>query len=116
MQAFNWAGVAIAIVSLITAWLSGRSARAAAKYSADSSTTNSRILAETEAYKRARAMDVETIERQGKEIDEIREQNRALRAKVRELIASNEKLLEENIDLRRRLTVLEHQIGENHGQ
>ena len=107
MKGSDWAAVVVALISILSAVLAGRSARRAAKYDSDASVTNSRTLAETEAYNRARKMDIETIERQDKEIDEIREQNRQLRAKVRELQNDNEKIHEENRVLRQRVTRLE---------
>jgi chromosome segregation ATPase len=98
MDKFNWAGIIIAAIG---------------KYSA-------RTEAETEAYARARKMDIETIERQDKEIDEIRQNNKELRQKVRTLAEDNQRLREElsterqdKEALRRRVTHLERlQRGE----
>lgn len=107
MKGSDWAAIVVAFISILSAVLAGRSARTASKYNSDASITNSRTLAETEAYNRARKMDIETIERQDKEIDEIREQNRRLREKVRELQSDNENLHEENRVLKQRVTRLE---------
>lgn len=120
MEAFNWAGVAVAVIGVISALLSGRAARTAAKYSSDASVANAKVAAETEAYNRARKMDIETIERQDQEIEEIRQNNRDLREKVRALMQDNERLRQDNVSLhqdnealRRRVTRLEQQLGEN---
>lgn len=86
MDQFNWAGVAIALIGLVSAWLAGRAAQKAARYSA-------RTEAETEAYTRARKMDVETIERQDEEIKELRQEVKDLRG--------------ENEALRKRVSILE---------
>lgn len=92
MEAINWAGIAVAVIGIVTAWLSGRAARLAAKHSADASVSNARTLAETEAYSRARKMDTETIEHQEEEIKELRAENRELWARVRDLEKDNRDL------------------------
>jgi cell division protein FtsB len=96
VETFNWAGIVIAAIGVIAAWLSGRAARNAAKASADATMANVRTTAETEAYLRARSMDVATIDRQDKELT-------ALRARVRTLE-------DENDALRRRMSELERGI------
>lgn len=105
MEAGNWAMVIVAGISLISAILSGRAAAGASKYS-------SKAQAETEAYNRARKMDIETIERQDKELEEIREENRKMQQKMGELKLDNERLHEDNDRLRRRVSRLEKQLGE----
>lgn len=85
MSGSNWAVMAVAVIGLIGAWLSARSARAAAAYSASASIANQKAEAETEAYSRARKMDVETIQRQDAEIAELTEENRELRRKLNKL-------------------------------
>lgn len=107
MDASNWSVIAVAIISLVGAALSGRAAKKATKITTEASVANSKVLAETEAYGRARKMDVETIERQDEEIKEIQQNNRDLREKVRELKKDNEKLHRENLKLRERVTRLE---------
>lgn len=96
MEPFNWAGVAIAAIGVIAAWLSGRAAKNAAKASAEAAMSNVRTTAETDAYIRARDMDVETIKRQDGELT-------ALRVRVRDLEAENE-------TLRKRMSELERGI------
>jgi predicted RNase H-like nuclease (RuvC/YqgF family) len=112
MGSADVAAIMVGIISVASAIFSGRAARSAAKLSANASVMNSRTQAETEAYQRARAMDIETIERRDKEIKEIRENSERLREKVRRLIQDNQKLHEENERLRRRVTRLEEQLGE----
>jgi hypothetical protein len=107
MSSADWALIIVGLISVVSAALAGRSARKAAKYDSDASITNSKTLAETEAYNRARQMDIETIERQDKEIDSIRDENRKLRLKVRELQEDNETIHEENRKLKQRVRRLE---------
>jgi FtsZ-binding cell division protein ZapB len=113
MNSTNFAAIIVAVISIISAALAGRSARKAAEYNSDASVENARVIAETEAYNRARKMDIETIERQDAEIDEVREQNKKLRAKVRELQNDNEALHEANRILKLRVSRLERYQEEN---
>lgn len=94
----NWATIIVAIVAFISAIFSGRAASNASKYS-------TRTTAETEAYNRARKMDVETIERQDKEIEELQQ-------KVKELKVSEQRLNEDNDRLRGRVSRLERKLQE----
>ena len=112
MDASNWSVIAVALISLASAWLAYRSAKSASKYTSEASIMNSKTLAETEAYNRARKLDTETIDRQKQDILEIRANNEDLRVKVRELKVDNENLHEDNDRLRRRIARLEQQIGE----
>lgn len=114
MGASEWAAIIVGLISVVAAIFSGRAARSAAKFNSDASIMNSRTAAETEAYIRARNMDLKTIEQQDKEIAEIRDNNEELRKKVRTLITENIELREENDSLRRRVARLE-QLGGNHG-
>lgn len=99
MEAFNWAGIVVAMVGIVTAWLSGRAARLAAKHSADATVINAKTLAETEAYNRARKMDIETIEHQEEEIKQLRDENRELWSRVRELEKDNRTIHSEHNNL-----------------
>ena len=74
MDQISWSGIIVAFIGVVSAWLSARAARNAAKYSADASTANEKAKAETDAYQRARKMDIETIERQDQEIRELIEE------------------------------------------
>jgi septal ring factor EnvC (AmiA/AmiB activator) len=113
MDGASWAVVIVGAISLVSAFLSGRAAKTAARHTSDASVMNSRTQAETEAYNRARKMDTETIERQAKEIEQIRANSENLREKLRELKEDNERLHEDNDRLRRRVTRLEQQVGEH---
>jgi FtsZ-binding cell division protein ZapB len=113
MKGSDWAVVIVGLVSLISAILAGRSARKAAQYDSDASIMNSKTLAETEAYNRARKMDIETINRQDQEIDDIREQNYQLRKQVRKLQEDNDRIHEENRILKQRVARLEKHQKEN---
>ena len=105
MNAGNWAAIIVAAISLLSAVFAGRAAAGASKYS-------TRAQAETEAYNRARKMDIETIERQDEEIEEIRKENKKLDARIKELKLDNERLHEDNDRLRRRVAHLERLLGE----
>jgi predicted RNase H-like nuclease (RuvC/YqgF family) len=77
----SWLGGSIvAAIGVISAWLSGRSAKKAAQASAEASMANTRTQAETEAYNRARKMDIETINRQEAEIKKLQDQVQVLEA------------------------------------
>jgi len=72
VEDLSWlGGSAVATIGIVSSWLAGRSARKAAQFSADASTANERTKAETEAYNRARKMDIETIARQEAEIKKL---------------------------------------------
>lgn len=114
MGGSDWAAIIVGIITVVAAIFSGRAARSAAKFNSDASVMNSRTQAETEAYIRARNMDLKTIEQQDKEIEEIRVNNEELRKKVRTLITENIELREQNDSLRRRVARLE-QLGGNNG-
>jgi hypothetical protein len=101
-SAASWAAIVVALISALGAWAAQRSARSA-------TTVSEKTKAETEAYIRARKMDVETIERQDKELDELRRRDEARELAIRELRVDNEKLHNENIALRRRVAALERQ-------
>lgn len=122
MSGSDWAAIVVGVISVLSAIFSGRAAKAAAKYNSDASVITSRAQAETEAYQRARKMDIETIERQDSELEELRELNRKLRERVQAVMQINDNLREENIKLhqdnetlRRRVTRLERQLGDRHG-
>lgn len=106
-QATSWAAIIVAIISALGAWAAQRSARSA-------SVVSEKTKAETEAYGRARKMDVETIERQDKEINELVERDKVRELAIRELRVDNERLHTENVTLRRRVAALERQQGEHH--
>jgi FtsZ-binding cell division protein ZapB len=104
MRGSDYAIIAVALISVLSAMVAARTARSTAK-----------TQAETEAYARARKMDVETIERQDEEIEEIRKNNRELRDKVRKLLRDNEALHQENADLRSRVSSLERVLRKQNG-
>lgn len=123
MRGSDWATITVALISVISALLASRAAKTAAKFNSDASVTNSKIQAETEAYERARSMDIKTIERQDQEIEEIRQNSEKLREKVRMLMEHNERLRDENQRLHRdnetlmrRISRLETRFeGDQHG-
>lgn len=116
MDGANWAAIVVAAISIISAYLSGRAAHKAAQSNSSASVSNAKTQAEIEAYGRARKMDIETIERQDKEIEEIREENKKMNDRIRELKLDNERLHEDNDRLRRRITHLERLLGETSEQ
>jgi predicted RNase H-like nuclease (RuvC/YqgF family) len=98
MDGVNWATIIVGIFTVLGAIFTGISASRASKYS-------TKTQAETEAYSRARKMDVETIERQDKEIEELHQKYAALKV-------NEERLNQDNDRLRRRLTRLEQKLEE----
>jgi len=93
-DAGNWATVIVALIALGSAYLSNRASRHSTK-----------TQAETEAYIRARKIDIETIDRQEKQLEK-------LRTRVLDLEASEERLNEDNDRLRSRVTRLERKLEE----
>lgn len=95
MEDLSWlGGSAVAAIGIVSSWLAGRSARKAAQFSADASTANERTKAETEAYNRARKMDIETIARQDIEIKKLTEKVQFLEAEnaiLKERVSTLEK-------------------------
>lgn len=107
MDAGNWAAIITSLIALFGAWASSRNARKAAEKNVVVTTSGevekARLAAETAAYERARKMDVETIERQDKEIAEVREQynkvlehNHHLNEDVKRVDKENRAVLEQN--------------------
>lgn len=115
MKSSDWALVIVALIGLVSAALAARSAQKSAEYDKEAKVASEKTMAETEAYNRARKMDIETIQRQDKEIDEIREQNRLLRQRIRELMDDNERIREDNRQLRQRVARLERYQEEHDG-
>ena len=85
MTGTDLAAIIVGLISVISAALAGKAARSAAKHNSDASILNTRTQAETEAYNRARKMDVETIERQDKEIQDLQLENQKIKAELRTL-------------------------------
>lgn len=73
--------IATGIVGIVAALAGVASQRAISK----ASTTNARLDAEKEAYERARQFDRDTIARQDKELQALRDDNRALTDKYNKL-------------------------------
>lgn len=113
MKGSDIAIIVVALISIIGAWLSGRSAKAAAKYTSDADVSSQRVIAETEAYNRARAMDTETIAIQNKKIADLREENERIIRAIRQLREENQILHEDNDRLRRRIAGLEQSQERN---
>lgn len=96
----GWATIIVAAIALVSAFFSGRSASNASKYT-------TRTQAETEAYNRAREMDLRTIKRQDEELEELEKKYDDLDEKYKLLKQDNEQLHEDNDRLRRRVSRLE---------
>lgn len=102
------------LVTLIVATLSLVAAIAAQRQSAKSSKNNSdaviavsRTDLETEAYVRARALDTETIARQGLELIELRTEVTKVEKKYDFLAEKYEDLLDQNRALKTRIAEIE---------
>lgn len=98
------------IVTLLVALISLWAARSAQKQSAKSvteqknaekeaATITSRSEAETEAYIRARKMDVDTIERQDKELEDLNAKYDNLDSKYQQVLIENHRLQERVAEL-----------------
>lgn len=88
----NWVPIASVIVSIIAAYSAIKTSRT----SANATTVNARTNAETEAYTRARKLDVETITRQDAEIKELYEKLEHLNNDVKMVHSENEVLRVDN--------------------
>lgn len=108
MKSSDWAVIIVALVSLGSAFLSSRSAKAAQKYNTDASLITERMKAETDAYTRSRETYLATLKHQDEEILDLRNE-------LREIKAANNRLNQENMELKRRVSVLERQVGEDNG-
>lgn len=107
--------IVVALIAAIGAWASQRAAANAAKYNADAAKMSTKATAELEAFNRARAMDVKTIERQDSELEQIRNEYDELNTKFKQILKDNENLHAENVSLRRRVARLEREKGEISG-
>jgi TolA-binding protein len=85
------ATVAVAVIAAGGAWASQR---AAAKASRVNTNVAGRLEAEKEAYERARAFDIQTIERQDQEIRDLREQIAVARERIARLESGQPSKLE----------------------
>lgn len=79
LNAIDIGGILVAIIAALGAWLSQR---AASRATFTNTTVASRLDAEKEAYNRARAFDLQTIERQDSELTELRKDNKQLYERV----------------------------------
>lgn len=89
-----WAPVIVAIIAAAGAVASRSST---GKTNVEVATTSGRLAAETEAYERAKAFDVATINEQNKQIADLRQENKFLlveQAKMKDRIKKLEGLLE----------------------
>lgn len=100
LDPLNIGAIMIAIIAALGTWASQRS-------SAKAAVLNEKAKAEAEAYSRAVKMDSDTIARQDKEIQELRDDNDSLRKRVRELEKDNNEQHAELLQLRRRVVYLE---------
>jgi predicted RNase H-like nuclease (RuvC/YqgF family) len=110
MVGSDWAAIAVGVISVIAAIFSGRAAQRAAKISTDAGVSTQKIMAETEAYNRARAMDTETIKFQGAKITGLMEDNERILRAIRQLREENQMLHEDNDRLRRKVAGLEQKL------
>lgn len=86
MGLIDLGAIIVALIAAFGAWAAQRSASKTSKFN---TTFSGRLDAERGAYERARAFDIETIERQEAEIRELRDANERLR---RELQAVKKRL------------------------
>lgn len=97
----NLATIITGVVGVIGMW-------GAHKISARATQKNTRAVAETDAYTRARALDLQTIERQNAEIKDLLEDNIYLRKRDRDQIGEIDRLRTERAALvRQNIQLLE---------
>lgn len=77
-------GILIALIAALGAWAAHRSA---GKASVAGTAVSGRLEAERNAYERARAFDVATIERQDSELAKLRQENQKLKTELAEVKA-----------------------------
>src|SRR3954471_2005236 len=82
LDPINIGSIIVGFAGVLGGWLTQRSAAKA-----------NRFTAETEAYNRARKLDIETIERQDKEYEELQAKLKQMKAERDEKNLENEKLL-----------------------
>lgn len=82
MGAADIAAILVALIAALGAWAAQRSAAKASKVN---TVVSSRLEAERQAYERARAFDVQTINRQNKEIKSLHTENERLRGDLRKI-------------------------------
>lgn len=85
------ATVAVAVIAAGGAWASQRAAARASKVN---TSVAGRLEAEKEAYERARAFDIQTIERQDQEIRDLREEVIRCRERIARLESGQPSKLE----------------------
>lgn len=121
MDGGDYASVVAAVVAAISAWAVARSASRANQINKQLETQaaleaerikqagtkeTTRATAESEAYERARAFDVATIERQTAEILQVRADNVHLNADVKRVNRENQELFSEREALRNEIRAL----------
>lgn len=86
-------GILVAVIAALGAWAAQRSAARASRIN---TSVSGRLEAEKNAYERARAFDIQTIERQDAEIAELQEANEVLRNELKR-VKERLRKLEDNI-------------------
>ena len=89
----DWATIIVAVIGIAVAWVSGRSAKAVSK-----------TTAETDAYTRARSFDLDIIKRQKEELDEERKEKAILETE-------NEFYKKRDSTQQRQIDILRRQLG-----
>jgi uncharacterized membrane protein YccC len=105
MRWLDLGAIIVATIAALGAWAAQHAAAAASRANTLVST---KLDAEKEAYQRARTLDVQTIERQDREIKELREENQRLRdelklvkarlARLEHITPEIERLINERLD------------------
>lgn len=121
MDGGDYASIIAGIIAALSAWAVSRSAGKANKLAkelesqaqveservkAEGAKETTRSQAETEAYERARAFDIATIERQTAEILQVRADNVHLNADVKRVNRENQELFAEREALRNEIRVM----------
>lgn len=115
MDSTNIAGLVVSVIATVVGYMSAKSAN---KASIRNTELSARFSMEDKAYERARKFDTDTIERQDKEIEELRGVNQRLEIEVHELKEANRKLSdvqEKNEALNREVEELRNRIARIEG-
>jgi len=112
----QWATIIVSLIVAASGWATSRNAARAARnnvvVTSGTEIEKARLAAETEAYNRARKMDIETIERQKTELKELREQNEKIIAQNEHLNEDVKRVAKDNEELHREMSGLKDENRE----
>ena len=105
MDVVPFVSIAVALIAMASGYAAQRTAARASTRNVD---VTSRVDMEKEAYMRARALDIETIQRQDADLDELRAKTKEQDIQIKALIDNNDKLRKDLRTCNNRVSRLEH--------